>query len=229
MVVNIYDQAFQSGGLSQNDFHRAHGLFAGLYILCGCAILRTFLIVGFYLLDLFLIQQHFCNTRMVLNGYRQPIRHGLVHGVAVNFFTECLVGFRNGRTGKAYKGCLGECLPQNFCIRLGDHSPHILVRILAELNLFGVFQLCTVGLIRETDDIGPIVDQADFIIFPVAKLLNRADVEATACPCAQLLPQSPSAFHNADLTKIQKFLTLGKQICALFLQLLPVNNHDNRR
>ena len=40
-----------------------------------------------------------------------------------------------------------------------------------------MLQLGSVRLVRKADDVAAAVDQADFVILPVAELLNRADVE----------------------------------------------------
>ena len=164
---------------------------------------------------------------MVLDGYGQTIRNSLIHGVAVDLIAKGLVGLCNGGPGKAHKGCRRERLPQNLCIGLGHQCFHVLVGILAELDLFGVFQLCPVGFIREADDVAPVVDQPDLILFAVAELLNGADVETAALTLAQFVPELGTVFDHSHLPQIQKFLTSGKEFGTLLLQVLPVYDHHD--
>ena len=92
-----------------------------------------------------------------------------------------------------------------------------------------MLQLCSVRLVREANNIGSVVDQTDLIIFSIAELLNGTNIETAAFTSAYFLTQSLTAGNNSDLTKIQKFLALSEQLCALLLQFLTVDDHDNRR
>ena len=92
-----------------------------------------------------------------------------------------------------------------------------------------MFQLRSVGFIGEAYNISPIIDQADFIILTVTKLLNGTNIEAAAFSCAQFFTELVTVRNNANLSKIQKFFALGEKFCPLFLQLIPVNDHNNSR
>ena len=164
---------------------------------------------------------------MILDRYRQAVRNCLVHGVPVDFAAEGLIGFRDRGSGKAHEGRLRESLLQNLCIWLGNHSLHVVVHILAETNLFGVFQLCPMRFIGKADDVGTIIDQTNLVIFPVAEFLNGADIETTALASAQFLPQCLPARDNAHLAQIQKLLAFGEQFGPLLLEFLPVHDHHN--
>ena len=83
------------------------------------------------------------------------------------------------------------------------------------------------GFVRKADNIWPVVNQPNFIIFSIAEFLNRTDVKTTAFTGAEFLPQYAAAGDNADLSKIQKLLAFGKEFRALLLQLVPVNDHHN--
>ena len=210
VVMNINGKALQPGRLSQNDLHGAHGRFAGLNILCRCAIVKASLVVRFDLLDLFLIKQDLGDPRMIFDGHSDTVSHSLIHRITVDLRAEGLIGLVDGCARKADEGCVWECLFQNLCIRLGYHRLHIFIRILAEPDPVCVFELCSVCLVRETNDIGTVVDQSDFVIFTVTEFLDRADIKAAAFPHTKLLPQGITASDNLYLTKIQKILALGK-------------------
>ena len=215
--MNIHCKTLQTGRLAQDNLHGAHCLLAGLNIICSGAILSTLSVICFDLLDLFLIQQHLCDTRMVLDGYCQTICNCLVHGVTVDFITEGLVRFGNGCATESNKGCLRECFLQNLRIRLGHHCPHVFISILAELNLLCVLKLGSVCFVGKANDIGSTVDQTNLIIFSVAKLLNGTDIESTALPGTQFLPQCSAAGNNSHFTQIQELLAFGKQLRTLLL------------
>ena len=106
--MDINRQPFQTRRLFQNDIQRAHCFFAGFNIFIGSAIFAALLVIAFYLLNLFIVQKHLGNTRMVLNCYRQAIGNSLVHGITVYFITEGLIRFGNRCTGKANEGGLRE-------------------------------------------------------------------------------------------------------------------------
>ena len=129
----------------------------------------------------------------IFDGYRQTVCNSLIHGVAVNFLTESLIRFSNRRTAEANESRLRECLLQNLRIGLRYHGPHIFISILAELDLLCVLQLGSMGFVGETNDIGPLVDQTDLIIFSVTELLNGTNIETTAFPGTQFLPQSTAS------------------------------------
>ena len=200
MVMDINRQSFQTRRLFQNDIQRAHSFFAGFNIFIGSTDISTLLVIAFYLFNLFIVQKHLGNTRMVLNRYRKSVCNRLVHRIAVYFFTKGLVGFFNWCTGKAYKGCLRKGFSENLGIRLGKHGLHIFFRIFAELNLSGMFKLCSVGFIRKTDNIGTVVNKSYCIIFTVAEFLDSADIKADALSCTKLLTEMRSAFDNRYFT-----------------------------
>ena len=104
--MNINSKVLQTGRLTQNNLHGAHGLFTGLNILCRCAIVKALLVVIFYLLDLFLIKQDFGDARMIFDGHSKAIGHSLIHRITVNFSAEGLVGLVDGCTRKADESCL---------------------------------------------------------------------------------------------------------------------------
>ena len=227
VVVNIHGKAFQAGRLSENDLHRTHRLFTCFNILLGCTIVRTGFVVAFDLLDLFRIQQNLCYSRMILDGYRQPIGNGLIHGIAVDLIAKGLVGFRNRSTRKTDKGSMRERLFQHFCIRLGNHSFHILISIFTELDFSRMLQLGSVCLIREADNIVAVIDKTDLIFLAVTEFLNRADIEPATFSGTEFLPQMLSVLHHRNITEIQELLALGKQLDTLLLQFLTVNDHDD--
>ena len=178
MIVDIHCKAFQTRRLTKNNLHRAHSLLAGFNIVSGSAILCTLFIISLDLLNLFLIQQNFCNTGMILNRHSQTVCDSLIHCIAVNFLTECLVCFCNRRATETNKGCLWECFFQHFCVGLGQHGTHILVSILAELNSFSVLQLCSVCFVGKTNDVGTAIDQADLVSFSIAEFLDGTNVKS---------------------------------------------------
>ena len=229
MVMNIHGQALQARRLPQDDLHRSHRRLAGLKFLLRCAVIRTLSVIVLNLFRLFLVQQNFCNARMIFDGHCQPVCHRLIHRIPINLVAECLICLRNRRAGKAHKGGVRKGLLQDLRIRPGHHRPHILVRVFAEADLSGLFNLRSMRLVRKADDIRAVIDLTDFVLFPVTELLNGADIESSALPRPQLLTQRPAVWNNADLTKIQKLLALCKQPRPLLLQLIPVNNHDNGR
>ena len=92
-----------------------------------------------------------------------------------------------------------------------------------------MLQLGSVRLVRKADDVAAAVDQADFVILPVAELLNRADVETAAGTRTELLAELPAILHHADFTQIEKFLAPGKQPGALLLKLIAVNDQNDGR
>ena len=53
MIVNICSKALQAGRLTEDNFHRAHSLFACLNIFLGCTVISTCFIICFYLFDFF--------------------------------------------------------------------------------------------------------------------------------------------------------------------------------
>ena len=147
MVVNIHSKAFQAGRLSENDLHRTHCLFTCFNILLSGTIVCTSFVVALDLLDLFRIQQNFCDSRVILDGYCQSIGNGLIHGVTVDLIAKGLVGFSNRSSCETDKGSMRERLFQHFRIWFRNHGPHILISIFAELDFSGMFQLCSVCLV----------------------------------------------------------------------------------
>ena len=210
VVMDISCQAFQAGWLAQNDFHRTHRLLAGFDIFFCSTVIRTLLIVIFDLLDLFLIQQNLCNTRMVLDGYSQTVCNSLIHGIPVDFSTKGLIGFFNRRSRKTDKGSVRKCFLQYLRIGLGYHCTHILVSILAELNLFCIFNLCSVCLVGKANNVSAAIDKTDFIVLTVAELLNGTDIETAAFTRTKFLAELFTGRNDTYLAELQKFLTLGK-------------------
>ena len=227
VVVNIHGKAFQSGGFSENDLHRAHCLFTCFNIFLCRAIVRAGFVVAFDFPDLFRIQQDLCNSRMILDGYRQSVGNGLVHGIAVDLIAKGLISFRNRSPCEADKSSMRECLFQYFGIRLGNHSFHILIGIFAELDFSGMLQLGPVCLIREADNVMAAIDQADLILLAVTELLDRADIESAAFSGTEFLPQMLSVLYHRNIPEIQELPALGKELDPLLLQFLTVNDHDD--
>ena len=180
MVVDIYRQPLQAGRLTEDNFHGAHCFLAGFNIFFRCTIIGTGLVVCFDLLDLLIIQKHFRDSRMVLDGHSKAISYGLIHGISVDFIAEGLICFRYRRTCETHKGRLWERFLQDLCIRLGHHRFHILIGIFAELNLLGMFKLGSVRLVGEANNICPVIDQPDFVIFSVTEFLYGTDIKTAA-------------------------------------------------
>lgn len=82
--------------------------------------------------------------------YSKSISNSLIHCIAVYFFTEGLICLCYRSSGKVYKCGLWEGFFKHLCIRLRNHSFHIFVSILTELNLLRMLKLCSMSLIRET-------------------------------------------------------------------------------
>ena len=72
--------------------------------------------------------------------------------------------------------------------------------------------------VTEANNIGAVIDQTDFVILTVAELLNSADVESATFTCTEFLTELFTGRNDAYFTEIQEFLTLGEQLCTLFLQ-----------
>ena len=227
MVVNINGKTLQTGRFAQDHLHGTHGRLACFDILLRRTVIGALFIVRLDLPHLFLIQQHLCNTRMILDRNGQSVGNRLIHGIPVDFFTEGLIGLGDRCSGEAHKRCLRKCLTQYLRIRLRDHGAHILVRILAELNLLGMVKLRSVRFVRKTNDVCAIIDQTDFIILAVTEFLNGADIEPAAFTRTELFPQLSAIRNNADFAEVQKLFALGKQLCALFLQIFTVNDHND--
>ena len=117
---------------------------------------------------------------MILDGNSYFVSYCLIHGVAVDFITECLVRFRNGRSCKAHEGGIRQCFSKNFGVWFGYHRLHVLICVFTELDAAGGLNLGSVSFVAETDDIGTVVNQANWIIFPVTELLNGTDIESSA-------------------------------------------------
>ena len=73
-----------------------------------------------------------------------------------------------------------------------------------------MLKLCSVGFIREANNIGAVIDQTDFIIFAVAELLNGTDIETAAFTCTEFLTELFTGGNDAYFTQIQEFLALGE-------------------
>ena len=73
-----------------------------------------------------------------------------------------------------------------------------------------MLKLCSVGFIREANNIGTVIDQTDFVILAVAEFLNGTDIESTAFTRAEFFAELFTGGNNAYFAKIQKLLTLGK-------------------
>ena len=84
-------------------------------------------------------------------------------------------------------------------------------------------------LIREAYDISTVVYKTDFIVLTVAELLNGADIETTAFACSEFFTENLATGNDSYFTKVQEFLTLGKEFCTLLLQFLSVNDHNDSR
>ena len=147
MIVDIHSQALQAGRFAQNDLHRAHGLFACFNILFRGAFVGTQPVIRLDLPDLFFIQQHLGNTRVIFDGNGQPVGYRLIHGITVDLRTEGLIGLVDRCAGKTDKGCAGESLPENLRIGLGQHRFHVIVFVLAELDPFRPRQLRPMRLV----------------------------------------------------------------------------------
>ena len=176
-----------------------------------------------------MIQENLCYTGMIFNRNGKTIGNSLIHRITVNFLTKGLICFRNWCTGKSNEGSVGECFLKHLCIRLGHHSSHIFISILAEFDFLCVFELRSVCLIREAYDISTVVDKTDFIVFTVAELLNGTNIETAAFTCTEFFSENLTAGHNSYFTKVQKLLALGKEFCTLLLQFLSVNDHNDSR
>ena len=116
---------------------------------------------------------------------------------------------------KTDKGSMRERLFQHFCIRLGNHSFHILICIFTELDFSRMLQLGSVCLIREADNIVAVIDKTDLIFLAVTEFLNRADIEPATFSGTEFLPQMLSVLHHRNITEIQELLALGKQLDTL--------------
>ena len=92
-----------------------------------------------------------------------------------------------------------------------------------------MFQLCAVGLIGKADDVPPVIDKPDFIIFAVAEFLYRADVETSALPQPQFGTQLFAVLYHRYLAKVQELLALGKQLGTLLLQVITIHDHYDCR
>ena len=85
------------------------------------------------------------------------------------------------------------------------------------------------GLIGKTDDVPPVIDKPDFIIFAVAEFLYRADVETSALPQPQFGTQLFAVLYHRYLAKVQELLALGKQLGTLLLQVITIHDHYDCR
>ena len=107
------------------------------------------------------------------NGY--PVSTRFFHGVAVDHVTENFNRLVNRRAGKTAVGSFRETLAKVVSETVGSKSAFI-----------RHFQLCadvclgSVSFVAETDNIGTVVNQANWIIFPVTELLNGTDIESSA-------------------------------------------------
>ena len=229
MIVDIRCEALQPQRLPDDDLHRTHRLLAGFDILLRRPVFCALGIVRFDLSNLLTVKEDFRNTRMVLDRHRQPVGNGLVHRIAVDLVAKRLVGFGYRSAGKTYKSSVWKRLAEHLCVWLRYHRPHVCVGIFTELDFLGMLKLRPMSLVREANDIRPVVDQSDLVVLPVAKLLYGADVEATAFARTQFLTQFLPARHDADFAKVQEFRAPGEELRTLLLQIVAVNDHDNRR
>ena len=139
---------------------------------------------------------------MIFDRNGEPVSNCLIHRITVDFVTESLIRFRNRRTRKSNKRSVWKSLFQNFCIWFGNHSFHVFVGIFTELDFLCVFKLCSMRFVRETNNVCSVVDKPDFIVFTVAKLLYRADIETAAFTCAEFFTQRLTCRHNLHFAKI---------------------------
>ena len=73
-----------------------------------------------------------------------------------------------------------------------------------------MLQLGAVSFIWETNDVSAIVNQSDFVVFAVTKLLDCANVETAACAYAKFFTKLLTIPDNADFTKAKKFFALSE-------------------
>ena len=92
-----------------------------------------------------------------------------------------------------------------------------------------MLQLCSVRLVRKADNIVAAIDKTDFIFLAVTEFLDGADIESATFSGTEFLPQMLSILYHRNITEVQELLALGKQLDALLLQFLTVNNHDDGR
>ena len=180
MFYDVAGQSFQSLVITQNHFHRTHRFLALGNIFVGGSFIGTLLIVGIYLFDLITIKCYISDARDILNVSRDAICHSLLHGVAIHNLTKDLNSLINGRTCKAYKGCVGEGGAQQFSIRLRDERSQ-LFSLLAFLDLVFHLELAVqahlraVRFVREAHDVASLVEQSCIL----TELLDGTDEEAS--------------------------------------------------
>ena len=206
--------------MPQNSLHLTHSPLAFLDLFRSQAFLCTAVIVFLNLLCLLIRQNYAGQAGFVCDTNRDAVVAGFLHSVAVNHITEHSDCFVHRCSGETAVCGIGEAVTKVLCKTVG--GKHALIGF---LELSSNTRLGSVRLVRNTDNVATVREQSSLL----AELLNRGNVNAATGTVSQGLCHIGTGFDTAHIVLMQELLCRSKQLCRLCIQILTVNDNDNRR